>query len=134
LTERKPAAVLGDQIKATCRIHSIPKPVTGAEQPAGPLPFSAPVTIGAVDTVLIGGKPAAVAGSSGLNTPPHIGLYPTDPYVVPADQIGRVVTGSETVLIGGQKAATQSSRCTACGEGPGALAASATTVLIGGNA
>jgi uncharacterized Zn-binding protein involved in type VI secretion len=127
-----PAAVLGDQIKAMCSIHSIPNPATGAPQPAGPLSFSAPISIGTVKTVLIGGKPAAVAGSSGLNSPPHVGLYPSGPYVAPADQIGRVVTGSDTVLIGGQKAATQSCRCTVCGEQPGTLAASAATVLIGG--
>jgi uncharacterized Zn-binding protein involved in type VI secretion len=125
-----PAAVLGDQIKATCATHSIPNP-TGAPQPAGPLPFSAPITIGAVETVLINDKPAAVVGSSGLNTPPHTGLHPTDPCAEPETQIGRVVAGSETVLIGGRKAATGSSQCTVCNEAPGTLAASGATVLIG---
>ena len=126
-----PAAVLGDQINATCAIHQIPNPATGAPQPAPPLPFSAPVTIGTVATVLIGGKPTTVAGSSGLNTPPHVGLYPADPYMVPATQIGQVVVGSVTVLIGGQGAATQSSQCTVCGGLPGMLSASGVTVLIG---
>jgi uncharacterized Zn-binding protein involved in type VI secretion len=129
---RSSAAALSDQIKAECSTHTIPNPITGVEQPAPPLVFSAPISIGTVETVLIGGKPAAVVGSWGLNTPPHLGLYPTDPYVVPATQIGRIVTGSETVLIGGQNAATQSSQCTVCGEAPGKLAASAATVLIGG--
>ena len=126
-----PAAVLGDQITATCAIHLIPNPATGAPQPSPPLPFSAPITIGTVETVLIGGKPAAVAGSSGLNTPPHVGLYPADPYMVPAMQVGQVVVGSVDVLIGGQGAATQASQCTACGGLPGTLAASGATVLIG---
>ena len=126
-----PAAVLGDQINAICSIHQIPNPATGAPQPAPPLPFSAPLTIGTVETVVIEDKPAAVEGSSGLNTPPHIGLYPTDPYMVPATQIGQVVMGSATVLIGGQGAATQASQCTVCGGLPGTLAASGATVLIG---
>jgi uncharacterized Zn-binding protein involved in type VI secretion len=126
-----PAAVLGDQINATCAVHLIPNPATGAPQPAPPLPFSAPLTMGTVETVLIGGQPAAVVGSSGLNTPPHVGLYPADPYMVPATQIGQVVMGSVTVLIGGQGAATQTSQCTVCGGLPGMLAASGATVLIG---
>ncbi len=126
-----PAAVLGDQINATCTIHLIPNPATGAPQPAPPLPFSAPLTMGTVETVLIGGKPAAVVGSSGLNMPPHVGLYPADPFMVPATQIGQVVMGSVSVLIGGQGAATQASQCTVCGGLPGTLAASGATVLVG---
>jgi len=126
-----PAAVLGDQITATCAIHIIPNPATGAPQPAPPLPFAAPVTLGTVETVLIGGQPAAVVGSSGLNTPPHIGLFPADPYMVPVTQIGQVVVGSATVLIGGMGAASAASQCTVCGGLPGTLAASAATVLIG---
>jgi uncharacterized Zn-binding protein involved in type VI secretion len=131
MTMGTPAAVLGDQINAVCAIHMIPNPATGAPQPSPPLPFAAPVTIGTVATVLIGGKPAAVEGSSGLNTPPHVGLYPADPYMVPATQIGQVVVGSTSVLIGGQGAASEASQCTVCGSLPGTLAASGATVLIG---
>ena len=126
-----PAAVLGDQINAVCPIHMIPNPATGAPQPSPPLPFAAPITIGTVPTVLIGGQPAAVMGSSGLNTPPHVGLYPADPFMLPTMQVGQVVMGSVTVLIGGQGAATEASQCTVCGGLPGTLAASAATVLIG---
>jgi uncharacterized Zn-binding protein involved in type VI secretion len=126
-----PAAVLGDQISATCPIHLIPNPATGLPQPAPPLPFAAPITLGTVASVLIAGQPAAVAGSSGYNTPPHVGLHPADPFFTPTMQIGQVVMGSMTVLIGGQGAATASSQCVTCGELPGTLAASAATVLIG---
>jgi uncharacterized Zn-binding protein involved in type VI secretion len=126
-----PAAVLGDQLKGTCSIHTVPNPVSGTPEPGGPLPFSAPITIGTIDSVLIGDKPAAVVGSSGVNTPPHVGLHPTDPYLEPATQIGRVVEGSETVLIGGQKAASRFSQCNVCGGTPGTLDASGANVLIG---
>lgn len=126
-----PAAVLGDQVSAICAIHQIPNPATGAPQPSPPLPFSAPLTMGTVATVLIGGKPAAVVGSSGLNTPPHVGLYPSDPFMLPMTQLAQVVSGSATVLIGGQPAATQASSCTVCAGATGALAASGATVLIG---
>ncbi len=66
---------MGDKITGQCPNHLMPNPATGAPQPSPPLPFSAPLTMGTVATVLIGGKPAAVAGSSGLNVPPHVGLH-----------------------------------------------------------
>jgi uncharacterized Zn-binding protein involved in type VI secretion len=126
-----PAIVMGDRITGQCPIHLIPNPATGAPQPAPPMPFSAPITMGTVATVLIGGKPAAVAGSQGLNTPPHVGLHPADPFLVPATQIGTVVGGSPTVLIGGQPAATQQSSCTCCATPASAVVPSLLTVLIG---
>jgi len=126
-----PAAVMGDQITAVCSAHLIPNPATGAPQPSPPLPFSAPITLGTVATVLIGGQPAAVVGSSGLCTPPHVGLHPADPYMAPPTEVGQVVMGSATVMIGGLGAATMASQCTVRDGLPGALQASVATVLIG---
>ncbi len=125
-----PAIVMNDQIKGICAIHQMPNPASGAPQPAGPLPFSAPITIGTQATVLIGGKAAAVMGCSGMNTPPHVGLHPSDPYLAPAMQVGRIVSGSPTVLIGGQPAATATSSATCCAT-PGNLVPTVTTVLVG---
>ncbi len=122
---------MGDQITAVCSAHLIPNPATGAPQPSPPLPFSAPITLGTVATVLIGGQPAAVVGSSGLCTPPHVGLHPADPYMAPPTEVGQVVMGSATVMIGGLGAATMASQCTVCDGLPGALQASVATVLIG---
>jgi uncharacterized Zn-binding protein involved in type VI secretion len=51
--------------------------------------------------------------------------------MLPPMQIGQVVMGSATVLIGGMGAASQDSQCTVCAGLPGTLAASAVTVLIG---
>jgi uncharacterized Zn-binding protein involved in type VI secretion len=125
-----PAIVMGDQITGQCPIHLIPNPATGAPQPSPPLPFAAPLTMGTIANVLIGGKPAAVAGSTGLNTPPHVGLHPSDPFLAPPMQIGTVVSGSTSVLIGGTPAATASSTCTCCST-PGSLVPTVTNVLIG---
>ena len=125
-----PAIVMGDKITGQCPTHLMPNPATGAPQPAPPMPFSAPLTMGVVNTVLIGGKAAAVAGSSGVNTPPHVGLHPSDPFLAPPAQVGQVASGSATVLVGGQPAATAQSTCTCCA-GPGSLVPTVTTVQIG---
>jgi uncharacterized Zn-binding protein involved in type VI secretion len=127
-----PAAVMGDQIKGTCLAHLIPNPATGVPQPSPPLPFSAPLLQGLATRTLISGKPAAVQGSAGYNTPPHVGLHPADPYMAPPMQQGMVVVGSVTVLIEGRGAAKTGSTCTICMGVPGQLVGSATTVLIGG--
>jgi uncharacterized Zn-binding protein involved in type VI secretion len=126
-----PAAVAGDRISGTCTRHLIPGP-TGAPSPAPPLPFSSPLTVALATRTLIKGKPAAVQGSSGLNTPPHVGLHPSDPFMLASAQIGRVVKGSASVLIEGRPAAKTGSTCTINAGAPGQLAGTATTVLIGG--
>jgi uncharacterized Zn-binding protein involved in type VI secretion len=125
-----PAIVTGDRVTGQCPNHLIPNPATGAPQPLPPLPFAAPLTSGTVATVLIGGKPAAVMGSSGLNAPPHVGLHPSDPFLASPAQVGRVTSGSATVTIGGRPAATAQSACTCCSV-PGTLVPSVATVLIG---
>ncbi len=127
-----PAAVMGDRISGTCAVHQIPNPATGAPQPAPPLPFSAPLLQNLATSVLIGGKPAAVTGSSGYNTPPHVGLHVSDPFLVPTMQEGRVVAGSTSVLLEGKPAAKTGSTCVTCAGAPGQLAGTGATVLIGG--
>jgi uncharacterized Zn-binding protein involved in type VI secretion len=124
-----PAVVLGDRITGQCPLHLIPSPL-GAPQPSPPLPFSAPLTLGLCQTVLIGGKPTAVIGATGYNTPPHMGLHVSDPFFVPTAEIGTVVSGSATVLFGGKPAATAQSTCTCCST-PGTVVPTVTTVLIG---
>jgi uncharacterized Zn-binding protein involved in type VI secretion len=125
-----PAIVMSDQITGQCMTHLIPNPATGIPQPAPPMPFSAPLTIGLSTKVFIHKKAAAVVGSQGLNTPPHIGLHPSDPYMVPAMEIGKVVSGSTKVFFGGQPAATAQSQVTCC-VAPGQLVPTVTDVLIG---
>ena len=127
----EPAAVMGDRITATCAVHQVPNPTSGAPQPAPPLPFSAPLLQGLATTVQIGGKPAAVVGARGYNTPPHVGLHATDPFVVPTAQVGTVIAGSATVLIEGKPAAKTGSGCAVCAGLPGQLVGTAATVLVG---
>jgi len=127
----QPAAVMGDKVSATCATHLIPGPL-GVPMPSPPLPFSAPLVQNLATTVLIGGKPAAVAGSSGLNVPPHVGLHPSDPFLAPPSQQATVTGGSTSVLFDGKPAARTGSPCIVCAGLPGQLAGTAATVLIGG--
>jgi uncharacterized Zn-binding protein involved in type VI secretion len=118
-----PAIVQGDRIQGICPGHMV------GQSSAGPLPFSAPLTVNLVPTVLIGGKPAAVMGSSGFNTPPHTAPL-TDPFAAPMLQKGEVLNGSVTVQFGGKPAATAQSSCRCCAT-PGQLLPTVPTVLIG---
>jgi uncharacterized Zn-binding protein involved in type VI secretion len=96
------------------------------------MPFSAPLLQNLAPTVQIGGKPAAVVGSSGLNLPPHVGLHPSDPFMVPTTQMATVTGGSSSVLFGGKPAARTGAPCIVCAGLPGQLVGTGTTVLIGG--
>ncbi len=126
-----PAAVMSDQITGVCAIHQIPNPAAlGAPTPGPPMPFSAPLLQGLEPTVQIGGKPVAVLGASGYNTPPHVGLHATDPFMVPTAQMGHVLSGSPTVMAGGKPIASAQSSVTCCVT-PGTLVATAATVLVG---
>ncbi|HYU02208.1 MAG TPA: PAAR domain-containing protein [Jatrophihabitantaceae bacterium] len=127
----QPAAVAGDQVTGTCLLHLAPNPATGIPQPAPPLPFAAPITTGTCATVLIGGTPAAVVGASGLNTPPHVGLHPADPFMAPPTQQAVVTQGSTSVLLGGIAAARSGDPGTCCAQPVGTLLGSQATVLIG---
>lgn len=124
-----PAVVMNDRIMGQCLTHQIPSP-TGAPSPAPPMPFSAPLVQALATSVLIGGKPAAVQGSWGLNTPPHAGLHASDPHALPNLQRGTLMSGSATVFFDGVAAGTTSSACTMCLE-PGQVVSSVTSVLVG---
>jgi uncharacterized Zn-binding protein involved in type VI secretion len=121
-----PAIVMNDRITGTCPNHLFPS--AAGPVPGPPLPFSAPIVNAVATKVMIGGKPAALMGSSGYNMPPHAGI--TDPFTPPPMQEGRILSGSTTVLIEGKPAATVSSSCTCCVV-PGTLVPSVMTVLIG---
>lgn len=123
--------VMGDKIQGQCAVHQVPNPATGAPQPSpAPLPFSAPLTMGLEQTVTIGGKAVAVMGSSGYNTPPHVGLHPSDPNLVPTTQEGKVLSGSATVTAGGKAVATSSSQVSMCAQVPGSAVATVTDVTV----
>jgi uncharacterized Zn-binding protein involved in type VI secretion len=122
--------VMGDKIQGQCAIHQIPNPASGAPQPGPPMPFSAPLLMGLEPTVTIGGKAVAVMGSQGMNTPPHVGLHPADPCMVPNMQMGNVMSGSPTVMAGGKPIATTSSQVTMCMQVPGQPISTVTNVTV----
>ncbi len=123
--------VMGDKIQGQCSIHQVPNPASGAPQPSpAPLPFSAPLLQGLEPTVTIGGKAVAVVGSSGFNTPPHVGLHPADPFLVPTTQQGTVLSGSVTVTAGGKPVATTSSQVAMCAQVPGQPIATVANVTV----
>jgi uncharacterized Zn-binding protein involved in type VI secretion len=122
--------VQADRIQGQCAIHQVPSP-SGAPMPSpAPLPFSAPLLTGLDPTVTIGGKPVGVVGSSGYNTPPHVGLHGTDPFVVPTLQQGIVTSGSMTVMVGGKPMATTTSVVTMCMQVPGSAMSTVTDVSV----
>ena len=123
-----PALAMGDRITGTCPAHLIPS--ASGTQPAGPLPFSAPLTDDLVASVQIGGKAAAVMGSSGYNTPPHVGIVDGS-FATPTMQVGHIVSGSSSVFIGGKPAATVQSSATMCVAPATAAGPGAPTVQVG---
>lgn len=127
-----PAAVQGDKITGICVGHQVPGPPSGNPVPAPPMPFSAPITSQCATQTLITNKPAVLVNSSGVNTPPHVGLHPSDPYMFPATQRGTVTNGSATVLIENKPAVRMGDQATMCMQLPGQVVATATTVIIGG--
>ncbi|MEO5941503.1 MAG: PAAR domain-containing protein [Candidatus Limnocylindrales bacterium] len=123
-----PAIVKGNRITGICPSHLVPS--ASGTAPAGPRPFSAPIDQGTVSSVLIGGQPAAVIGSSGANdAQTHNGIV-DGPFAAPNGRIGRITSGSATVLIQNKMAATVSSTATCC-VAPGKLVPGVPTVLIG---
>jgi uncharacterized Zn-binding protein involved in type VI secretion len=125
-----PAVVASDKVMGSCATHLVPGPGGAPITSPAPLPFSAPLTAGLATTVTIGGKFAAVQGSSGVNTPPHPGLHASDPYLSTPQQ-GKVVKGSGTVTFNGKPAAYGGCQVSCCASAPAALAGSAATVQVG---
>ena len=126
----QPAVKAGDQVQGLCAGHQIPSPV-GAPMPAPPMPFAAQLTLGLATTVLVAGSPAAIVGSKGYNTPPHVGLHPSDPKMVPIMQEAAIVVGSATVLFESTGAAYTGCTATACLAPSPMVNGTAATVLIG---
>lgn len=126
----QPAVASGDRVQGTCQIHQRPSP-SGGPVPAGPLPFSAPLSRALAASVTVEGRTAAVVGSNGVNRPAHAGLHASDPYVVSSAQVGQVVRGSRSVFFDGHPAAYSACGATMCGNAPASVTGTATTVIVG---
>lgn len=110
-----PAAKMGDTVTGI-DIHIIMIPSPGGPVPTPlPHPFNGKITGGCVTSVLIGGQPAAVVGSTATNAPPHIPQG--GPFQIPPKNDGTVFgPGSLTVLIGGKPAAKTGDQVMTCND------------------
>ena len=124
-----PAIVMGDKITGMCPMHQIPGPV-GNPQPAPPMPFSAPLTWVSAPRCSSAASRRPSSARPATNTPPHVGLHPADPFMVPPMQVGHVSSGSPTVLFEG-KPAVNATRERDLLRDPGSLVPTVTTVMVG---
>jgi uncharacterized Zn-binding protein involved in type VI secretion len=128
----QPAAKMGDSVTATdTHIVLVPSPGGPVPTPT-PLPFAGKIASACSQTVLIGGRPAAVVGSVAVNEPPHI--PPNGTFQVPPTNTGTIASGSETVLIEGKPAARNGDTALTCNDPaplPEGTVVAAGNVLIG---
>jgi uncharacterized Zn-binding protein involved in type VI secretion len=100
----RPAAKMNDRILGVdIHIVMIPAPPAPPVPTPLPLPFAGTINGGCSTNVKIQGQPAAVMGSTAVNTPSHI--PPGGPFQKPPTNQGRVLLGSPTVKINGKAAA-----------------------------
>lgn len=126
----QPVVKMNDKVNGQCAMHQVPGP-TGSPMPSpSPLPFSAPLTMSLATTVVVEGQPAAIQGSSGVNTPAHVGLHPSDQYLVPITQEAKVMVGSSTVFFDGKAAAYSGCQVQICFQLPGQVVGTATSVVV----
>jgi uncharacterized Zn-binding protein involved in type VI secretion len=123
-----PAALMGDQITGACPVHQLIGPL-GVPVPTPGLPFMAPLLIGCSTVTTINGKPIALVGASGMNTPPHVGLHASDPFMVPLMQMGNVVGSPALTLVEGRPVATTGAACTICAGAPGTLVGTSNVIV-----
>lgn len=129
----QPAAKQGDQVVATdTHIVMIPSPGGPVPTPL-PHPFVGQLDGSLSKDVNVGGKPAAVKGSTATNTPSHVPQG--GPFQKPPSNKGTVQLGSTTVLINGKPAARNGEKVMTCNDPadlPVGTIIAAGTVLIGG--
>lgn len=129
----QPAAKQGDRVVATdTHIIMIPSPGGPVPTPL-PHPFAGMLDGALSGDVNIGGKPAAVQGSTATNTPSHVPQG--GPFQKPPSNKATVMLGSATVFINGKPAARNGDKATTCNDPadlPAGTVVAAGTVFIGG--
>jgi uncharacterized Zn-binding protein involved in type VI secretion len=112
----QPAAKQGDQVTAT-DIHIVMVP-----SPGGPVPTPAPHVFAGIlngglsPNVNVMGLPAAVAGSTATNTPPHLPTPPGVSFQIPPKNQATILLGSPTVMVNGQMMARNGDTATTCND------------------
>lgn len=110
----KPAAKQGDQVVAT-DTHIVMIPTPGGPVPTPlPHPFIGQLDGDLSSDVKIEGKPAAVVGSTATNMPSHIPQG--GPFQKPPANQGKIMLGSNTVLINGKGAARMGDTAQTCND------------------
>jgi uncharacterized Zn-binding protein involved in type VI secretion len=102
----KPAAKQGDRVLGTdVHVVMVPAPPGPPVPTPLPHPFVGQLTGRLSATVRIEGRPAATAGSTAANLPPHVPTPPGTSFQRPPKNSGTVKAGSATVRINGKAAA-----------------------------
>lgn len=133
----QPAAKQGDQIVAI-DIHIVMVPAP----PGPPVPTPLPHPFNGIFNTLLSpnvnimGRPAATMGSIATNQPPHFPMPPGVSFLIPPMNQGKVVLGSQTVLINGKGTARMGDLAETCQDPTPNRAAQiivpVSTVFIGG--
>jgi uncharacterized Zn-binding protein involved in type VI secretion len=130
----QPAAAQNHQVNAVdTHIVMVPSP-SGVTPAPLPHPFSGVLDGGLVSTVTIGGRAAAVVGSTATNTPAHVPTPPGTSFQRPPSDQATVQVGSATVTIGGKAAARTGDPALTCNDPadlPAGTVVAAGTVSIG---
>lgn len=128
----QPAAKQGDQVIGT-DIHVVMIPSPGGPVPTPlPHPFAGQLDGALSADVKIGGKPAAVQGSTATNSPAHVPQG--GPFQSPPKNRAEVLTGSATVRISGKPAARNGDVAMTCNDPadlPAGTVVAAGTVMVG---
>lgn len=112
-----PFAATANHTVTAVDTHIVLVPSPGGPIPTPlPHPFNGLLDGGLVSTVKINGQPAAVAGSTARNRPPHLPTPPGTAFQTPPANQGTVFQGSTTVRIGGQAAARAGDPVTTCND------------------
>lgn len=129
-----PAARSTDPVTGT-DLHIVLTPSPGGPVPTPvPLPFAGTIVSGTSPDVLVNGLPAAVAGSTAQNSPPHL-PPPGTSFSKPPTNSGRIVVGSLTVLVNGKQMARAGDSVLTCNDPvdapTSAVSAGSPDVLVG---
>jgi uncharacterized Zn-binding protein involved in type VI secretion len=128
----QPAAKQGDRVVAI-DTHIVMVPAAPSPTPL-PHPFTGTIDGGLSGDVKIMGRPAATAGSTASNTPPHLPTAPGTTFQKPPSNKATIQVGSATVKINGKPAARNSDPALTCNDPadlPAGKIIAAGTVFIG---
>jgi uncharacterized Zn-binding protein involved in type VI secretion len=130
----QPAATEGSNVVGV-DVHIVMVPTPGGPVPTPlPHPFSGSINGGTIASVKIGGKAAAVVGSTADNQPAHVATPPGTSFQSPPANQGTIASGSTTVRIGGKAAARAGDPVRTCNDPadqPVGQVVAVSTVLVG---